>query len=518
MAGGRKDVLDIRELVRHLKLGRGIRAIARDLGVHRSTVRDYLTIAKAEGWLAKPELPSLAEIDAAVVKRTPVPAVGPASSVEKHREKVVRLRQQGVEVMAIWQILRDEDQFTGSYASVLRFVHRLEPKPPGGCLRIEVPPGSEAQVDFGYAGEFVDPATGKLRRTWVFVMTLSHSRHQYCELVFDQTVATWLACQVHAFEFLGGVVGKVVIDNLKAAITKACYHDPDVQRSYREFAIHYDFIIGPCPVETPEHKGKVENGVHYVKRNALAGRTFRDVHEGNEYLRHWVMTRAGRRDHGTTHQQPLARFEAVEKAALKPLPETRYELAVFKQVKLHPDCHVVFEKAYYSAPHRLIGQTLWLRATKDRVELYYANERVATHPRALEPGKRITNHAHYPPDKLAWAMVTPVRLREAAEKIGPATLQFVSEMLSDNVERLRGAQGVLNFAKKYGEKRLEAACRRALFVNAVHYRTVESILRRGLDATPLPAEVQSPGPVPKRAAFARSVHEIAAHLWRKTWS
>lgn len=519
MAGGRKDILDIREILRHLKLGRKIREIARELGVHRQTIREYRQVALEKGWLTAPELPSLSEIDAVWAARTPAPPAGPASCVEPHRDKVLRLRTQGVEVTALWQILRDEDQFTGSYASVLRFVRRLEPAAPRGYVRIEVAPGEEAQVDFGSVGEIVDPQTGQPRRASVFVMTLSHSRHQYAEIVFDQSVATWLACHVRAFEFFGGVPKKLVIDNLKAAITRACFHDPQVQRSYREFAEHYGFTIAPCRIATPEHKGKVESGVHYVKRNALAGRTFRDANEANEYLRHWTLTIAGRRDHGTIHEAPLVRFEAAEKTALLPLPPTRYELAVFKQVKLHPDCHVVFEKAYYSAPHRLIGQALWLRATRERVELYFEHERVATHPRAPEPGRRVSNILHYPPDKIAGFMVTPVRLREEAEKIGPATLQLISEMLGDHpVDRLRGAQGVLNLAKKHGAARLEAACRRALFVNVVRYRAVESILRKGLEAIPLPAEVQSPGPVPKRAAFARPVHEIAAPLWRKSWN
>lgn len=519
MASGRKDVLDIREIIRHVKLGRKIREIARDLQVNRATVREYSKIATEQGWTTRDDLPSLAEIDAAVAARTPTPAVGPPSCVEPYRQKVVRLRTQGVEVAALWQVLRDEDRFTGSYASVLRFVRRLEPKPPRACVRIEVAPGDEAQVDFGYAGKFLDPTPRELRRASVFVLTLSHSRHQYAEIVFDQSVATWLACHVHAFEFFGGVPKKLVIDNLKAGVTKACFHDPEIQRAYREFAEHYGFTIAPCKIETPEHKGKVESGVHYVKRNALAGRDFRDVHEANEYLRHWVMTTAGRRDHGTTHEAPLARFEAAEKAALLKLPATRYELAVFKEVKLHPDGHGVFEKAYYSAPHRLIGQALWLRATRDRVELYFEHERVATHSRAKRPGERVSLISHYPPDKVAGLMVTPVRLREEAEKIGPATLQLISEMLGDKpVDRLRGAQGVIHLAKKYGPARLEAACRRALWVNVVHYRTVETILRRGLENTPLPPEALSPGPIPKRAAFARPVHEIAAHLWRKSWN
>jgi len=518
MACGRKDVLDIREIVRCLKLGRSIREIARDLDVHRKTVREYRNLARSAGWLGQPELPSLADIQAALQARSPEPVAGPASTVEPHRAKVLRLHEQGVETRALFQILRDEDRFEGSYSSVYRFIRREAPVPPKAFVRIEVPPGDEAQVDFGYAGTFLDPSTGQVRRAWAFVLVLSHSRHVYAELVFDQSVETWIACHVHAWEFFNGVVRRVVVDNLKAAITRACFQDPEVQRAYRTLAEHYGFAIAPCRVATPEHKGKVESGVHYVKRNALAGRVFRDVHEANEYLRHWSLHVAGIRDHGTIHEAPLVRFEQVEKPTLLPLPAERYEPAVFKQAKLHPDCHVVFEKAYYSAPHRLIGQILWLKATRDRVELYFEHERVAAHPRTRDAGKRVSNFLHYPPEKVAGMMVTPVRLREEAQVLGEAVAQLVTEMLADKpVDRLRGAQGVLHLAKRYGAPRLDAACRRALVFGQASYRTVDSILRQGLDRSPLPPDMSETGPVPKRAAFARPVFDIAAQLWRKSW-
>ncbi|HXX92807.1 MAG TPA: IS21 family transposase [Planctomycetota bacterium] len=519
MARGRKDVLDIREIIRLLRAGRAVREIARDLDVHRKTIKLYRKLAQGEGWLGPGDLPTLAQIQATLSARLPDPKPGPSSRVEGFRDKVLRLHGQGVEAKAIFQILRDEDQFPGSYSGILRFLRKEAPPAPKAFVRIEVPPGEEAQVDFGYAGMFLDPATGQMRRGWAFVVVLSHSRHLYAEIVFDQTVETWIACHVRAWEFFGGVPRRVVVDNLKAAITRASFQDPEVQRAYREAAEHYGFAIAPCRVATPEHKGKVESSVHYVKRNALSGRVFRDVHEANEYLLHWAVHVAGIRDHGTTHVAPYVAFQAAEKAALSPLPETRFEMAVFKQVKLHPDCHVVFDRAFYSAPYRLIGQTLWLRATRDRVELYYQHERVATHPRAKEPGKRVSNIVHYPPEKVTGLMVTPVRLREEAAGIGEATAQLVTEMLADRpLDRLRGAQGVLGLAKRYGAARLEAACRRALVFGTASYRTVESILRQGLDRTPLPPDMSETGPVPKRAAFARPVFDLAAQLRRKSWS
>jgi transposase len=316
---------------------------------------------------------------------------------------------------------------------------------------------------------------------------------------------------VRAFEAFGGRLKQITIDNLKSAITRAVIHDQEAQRSYRELAEHYGFLISPCMPRTPRHKGKVEQGgVHYVKRNGLAGRQWKDVHEANAHLVRWVKEVAGVRDHGTTHEKPLARFE-IEKAHLAPLPETRYEIAVWKPVKLHPDCHVVFERAFYSAPCRLIGQELLVRATPTRVEVYHVHERVATHARARFAGERVSNIAHYPPTKLAGFLATPVRVREEARAVGEATVRLVERMLAEKpVDRLRAAQGILNLVKRYTPARVEAACRRALFCNEASYRAVKSVLSKGLETVPLPPEVLSEGPVPRTSVFARPIHEIAA--------
>ena len=519
MAGRRIEVIEIREIVRRLRMNQKINQISRELELARGTVRRYRKLAHKRGWISAPAMPTEADV-AAATGVAPGPLVsGPESCVAKHHDKVMQLIANGASVAVINRILREDHDFTGSYSSVQRYVSRHAPAPPKGFVRVEVPPGAEAQVDFGFAGRFVDPATGKRRKAWVFVMTLSHSRHQYAELVFDQKVQTWLALHVRAFEFFGGVARRLLIDNLKAGVTRACFFEPEIQRAYRQQAEHYGFTIAPCRVRTPRHKGKVEAGVKYVKRNALVGRSFGEINEANAYLLHWIVAVAGIRDHGTIHEAPLARFEQAEKPALLGLPELRYELTVFKQVKLHPDCHVIFEKAYYSAPHRLIGQGLWLKATDQRVELYFKHERVAAHTRARHAGERVSTILHYPPTKLAGLLATPERLREDARRIGPATGRLIEEMLAERpVDRLRGAQGVVSMAKKYGADRLEAACARALVFGQASYRTVASILRQGLENTPLPAEASSAGPVPKKAAFARPASEIAAHLRRSSWN
>ena len=284
----------------------------------------------------------------------------------------------------------------------------------------------------------------------------------------------------------------------------AALYDPEVQRSYRECAEHYRFLIAPCRPRTPEHKGKVEQGgVHYVKRNALAGRAFRDVHDGNRHLLRWCLEVAGRRLHGTTKRIPLEVFDQVERAALGALPLTPWELAEWKQAKLHADCHVVFGGAYYSGPHRLIGERLWVRAAGSKVELFHEYVLVATHRRA-RPGQRRTLVAHLPPEKVHFLLQTPAWCHERATEIGAACALFIDALLGDRpLDRLRGAQGVLRLAQRYGAARVDAACARAHAVGEYRYHTVKTILVHALDRQPLPGLPAGPAPAATPPRHAR---------------
>ena len=236
----------------------------------------------------------------------------------------------------------------------------------------------------------LDPARGEVRRTWAFVMTLCFSRHQYVEFVWDQTVATWLGCHRRAFEWFGAVPARLIIDNPKCAITKACSRDPLVQRAYAECAEGYGFKIDPCPPADPAKKGVVEAGVKYVKGNFLPIRNFRDLADLNAQARRWVMEEAGIRIHGTTREPPLERF-VVEKPLLRALPPIAPDLGCWNEVRVHRDCHVQFDRGFYSVPFTLVGQRLWLRATDGTVAIYQDYRQVAMHPRGRKRGQRFAS-------------------------------------------------------------------------------------------------------------------------------
>jgi hypothetical protein len=300
---------------------------------------------------------------------------------------------------------------------------------------------------------------------------------------------------------------------------QACWDDPQVQQSYRECAEHYGFLIGPCRPHTPEHKGKVEQGgVHYVTRNFLGGREPTRIDQANRDVRAWCLETAGLRIHGTIQEQPLRRFEAVERAQLKPLPPTPYDRGEWKLLKLHRDCHVVFEKAYYSAPFTQVGRQVRVRGGNRQIRIYSQDyQLLATHDRVERPGERSTHPEHLPPEKLPGWLLDRAACREEAGAIGPSTAQVVDSLLADPVvERLPTVGRLLRLRRSFGDARLEAACRRALYFDDPAYLTIKRILREQLDDEPLPEA--APMETPARTFMRSVVDLVGSALGGVSWS
>ena len=249
---------EIREILRRLQLGERARRIARDLGVSRNTVAHYRRLGRharaADGAVARAG--EAGRVARAPAGAAPGPGAVPGRAIPRAGPGLARQGGRGPGDLAA---PRRAARLRGSYSSVKRFSRRVAPPTPRATLRLEVDPGDEAQVDFGFGGLYRDPESDRLRRAWVFVMTLSCSRHQYAELPSTRASPPGCAC-IGRRSSSSGRAPPVVLDNLRAAIVHAALYDPEVQRSYREFAEHYGFLIAPCRPRTPEHKGKVEQG------------------------------------------------------------------------------------------------------------------------------------------------------------------------------------------------------------------------------------------------------------------
>jgi transposase len=495
-----------RQVLARLRAGDSERQIGRERLMGREKAAAFRALAQQQGWLdADRPMPADEEIAAALgMARRARTSV---SSAEPWRALIAQWLEQGVQGVAIHAALCRSHGYQGSYSSVHRLIRSIKLGTPlEATVRLHHEPAQAVQVDFG-SGPMVPDADGVVRRTWAFVMTLCFSRHQYVEFVWDQTVPTWLGCHRRAFEWFGAVPARVVIDNAKCAITRACRTDPLVQRAYAECAEGYGFRIDACPPGEPQLKGIVEAGVKYVKGNFVPLRTFRDLADLNRQARNWVTAEAGVRVHGTTRRAPLALFE-LERPLMRALPSIAPDLGSWHRVSVHRDCHVKFDHALYSAPHTLAGRRLWLRATDGAVALYDDYRHVVTHPRSRKPGERLTVRDHLPPNAARFLAHDREWCVRQAQTVGEACARLVEHLLADRIlERLRAAQGVLRLAQQYSPLRLERACQRALDHGSPHYRTVKTILAGGHDLRPDPAAGIDPNA--RHGSRARFVRDAA---------
>jgi transposase len=447
-------------------------------------------------------------------------AVAPqqSSSAEPWLDDIKRMQKKGAGPQAIWDALRlEKPDFKASVWSVKRLCARLKASEPVKAADVAIPVetalGEDAQVDFGYVGRLYDPERGRLRKAWVFVMTLCYSRHQFCRVSFDQRADTWQELHVQAFEAFGGFPQTVVPDNLKAAVIRAAFgigDNPSLNRSYRELAKHYGFKIDPTPPRDPKKKGRVESGVKYVKNNFFKPRELSDIGEANRELDRWVMEIAGKRVHGTTGRRPLEVFEQEEQPALQALPPTRFEPVVWKEAKVHADGQVSFERRLYPVPWRLIGQQVWLRATARSVAVYANDERVATHDRG-KPVPREVRDSYLPPERTPYRHRSRAYWEERADHLGEEVGRFIREVFDsdDALSMLRHVQSIVTHLEAFPAERRTAACRRASYFGNYTYRGVRDILRKALDREPLPGdEEQATAAVEELPRFARSIGEL----------
>jgi transposase len=311
--------------------GWSYRRIGRELGVHRETVRRYALRASrgdpagASAVENRPNPPT--GCDDQNRPNPPAGSSGPVSRCEPWREQIVAGLERGLSAQRIWQDLCQEAGFTDAYDSVKRYCRRLGSSSPLPYRRMSCEPGAEAQVDFGTGAPVVDASGaggGKKRRTHVFRIVLSHSRKAYSEAVYRQTTEEFIRCLENAFHHFGGVSGTLVLDNLKAAVTKADWFDPELNPKMQSFCAHYGIVPLPTKPRMPRHKGKVERGIAYVQDNALKGHVFASLQEQNAHLLQWETTVADTRIHGTTKRQVKHVFDEIERSTLQPLAEERF--------------------------------------------------------------------------------------------------------------------------------------------------------------------------------------------------
>jgi transposase len=367
-------------------------------------------------------------------------------------------------------------------------------------MRHEHKAGEKLFVDYaGHTMEVVDPQTGEVNKVYVFVAAQGASNYTYAEPSWTQGLRDWVGAHVRAFQFFGGVNEIVVPDNTKAAVTASHLYEPDKNATYMDLAQHYGCAVIPARSYKPRDKAKVEAAVQGVERWVMAplrNRTFFSMGELKQALREqleWYNNRSFQKLEGSRRSL----FEAVDKPALKPLPASPYAFAEWKQAKVHIDYHVEVDVHRYSVPYQYVGKKVDVRLADATVELYLNSKRIASHRRNPKKGGFTTIKEHMPKSHQEHLDWTPERLIRWAAKTGPQTEMLVERLLASHPHPQQGFRpclGIMRLGKRYGSERLEAACARALAINSINYKSIDSILRHNLDQQPLP-ETQPPQPV-----------------------
>jgi len=479
-------VREIAEILDHWQHGRSMTAIAVSLGLDRKTVRKYVGLVTGAGfargqgppdgwgrWLTQvhPELTAKGRFRPTASELVPL-------------DTEIRQLLEQVKPTTAWRRLKKERRLSVSLASFRRYVRDVLPELVERAhitvRRPDPPPGEEAQVDYGFLGMWVDPFTGKRRAVQAFALILSHSRHIYSRAVFRMNQQAWAESHVAAFTFFQGAPRRIVPDNLKSGVLRPDLYDPRFNRSYEELAHHYGFLIDPARVGKPTDKPRIERQIPFIRADFWRGRSFSSLAQINGALEAWCLE-VGERIHGTTREQPLTVFRLVEQPTLLPLPKTPFDLATWTQAKVARDCHIQVQGAWYSVPYRYRSRTVAVQVTSRLVRCYLNYELIKTHLRVAK-GQRSTDWDDYPDEQSAFFRRTPDWCRRQARLLGVAVGEAVEQMLAVHAfHHLRQAQGVIRFHEKYGTRRLNAACARAIAFGDPSYRTIKTILERGLD-------------------------------------
>ena len=492
MSAKRLSMRKVKEVLRlKWECGLSNRQIAKSCSIGRATVAEYLCRASDAGlsW-PLPDGLDEAELDRRLFR--PPPCVPAGSRLlpewsEVHRE----LKRKGVTLFLLWQEYKETHPNGYQYSWFCRHYQAWA----GGLdltMRQNHRAGEKLFVD--YAGQtvpVVDSITGQVCQAQIFVAVLGASNYTYTEATWTQSLPDWISSHTRAFQFFGGVPELVVPDNLKTGITKACRYEPDLNPSYQEMASHYGCAVIPTRVRKPRDKAKVEVGVQVVERWILArlrNLTFFSLHELNTAIRK-LITGLNRRPFKKLPGCRQSVFETLDKPALKPLPVQPYVYAEWKKAKVNIDYHIEVDRHYYSVPYQLVKHQLDVRITRHTVEAFHKGQRVASHRRSYHQGRHSTVKEHMPKAHQKYAEWTPGRLVRWAAKTGSSTAKVVEIILSSRPhpqQGFRSCLGIMRLGKEFGQDRLEAACARALAIGGLSFKSIQAILKSGLDRRPLP--------------------------------
>ena len=477
-------MIELRDLLLQLRKGESIKSIHRSSGRHKTIIRALKELAEHEGWLeTATSVPTEAEIQAVWNKRLVDPETK-AHPLDLLSEDFKRWVADGTSMVVMHKLVYAK--VPCSEATVRRYLHRRFPKLPSAVVPRVHEPGKVMDVDFGYLGLVDNETEERPRKAWVFSARLRYSRKAFRKIVLSQDQSTFFACHIEAFEYFGGVPSQVTPDNLKAAVIKASWEDPLVNRAYRNLAEHYGFCISPCLPATPEHKGGVENDMKYVKRNYWPLLKDREHHKGHEvprykeavlYLAEWNDTVSETRKIAKVGQTVPELF-AIEAPSLLPLPEARWEAMDCAMAKVGVDWRIQFQKAFYSVPYKYIGEQVLVTATRQTVRIYHDSCQIAVHSKATRAWQYQVVAEHGPPEAEAYLATCSKGLVQLAYGMGMHVGLMADAILEDRaVDGIRPLRALVGLKNRYPLSAIDQVCARLLSYGVVGYTGVKNELK-----------------------------------------
>jgi transposase len=368
---------EVSAMLRLKQLGWGAKRIARELGVSRNTVRDYIA---AGGWTpyAQPARKKALDGQETWLRER----------LRRHRGNADVVRQELAAEKGIIVSLRTVERAVKPYRQELDAEARA-------TVRFETPPGKQMQIDFG---ERLVEIGGTKVRAYLFVGTLGFSRRHHVRAFRNERQESWFDGLESAFTKFGGVTEEVLFDNARALVVE---HDPATRTvvfndKLKAFAKHWGFRPRACAPYRARTKGKTENGVGYVKRNAIAGRFFPTWEAFEAHLEAWTREIADVRVHGTTGEPPIERFRRAEAKALRSIAGVPpYHVARELIRRVQADCAVEIDGNAYSVPWRLIGETVRATVMGGMVRIHHGTQEVAVHTVCSGRRQRAVDPAHF---------------------------------------------------------------------------------------------------------------------------
>lgn len=484
------NMSQLKEILRlHFVFGLNQSDISRSVGISRSTVQKYICRAVSKA-VDKSNLDDFSEESLGLLLKTDLSTRGRKADPDYlylQRE----LCKKGVTLALLWEEYISVNPEGHSYSGYCSYYHRWK-KSQKLSMRCSHKAGEKLFVDFaGPTVPIYDQSSGNiLFRAQIFVSALGASNYTYAEAVPDQSLKHWMGGHVRAFSFYGGVTEIVVPDNLKSGVRKASFYDPVINPGYSDFAEHYKLAVIPARVRKPKDKAKVEVGVQVVERWILAvlrNRRFYSIAELNIAIR-LLLERVNAKKMKSYGVSRKELFESSEKEFLKPLPLKEYQFFNTKLCRVNIDYHVQVEHHYYSVPFQFVGKEVEVRIREKTVEIIESGKRIALHPLSKNKHKHTTEKSHMPPSHQAMQEWSPSRFVSWGKSIGLETKKQVENLLSSKQhpeQSYRACLGLLSLSKKFGQERLEAACKRANHLEVTSLRRVKSILDNEMDKLPL---------------------------------